>query len=143
MARTPGSLENYALPPEDSPDYALCRWFRLPLIHTDKPTMTRMAEERGWMPVLRHTWFCHKPVMGRYACGTCRPCVYLMDRGQFFRMGRLGKLRFYTLEKGQAPAARGPQGQSPPHGGAEAAPFPARLTGGSRNLWRRWAFAQN
>lgn len=99
VARVPGRLENYALPQEDSPEYVLCRYFRLPLIHTDKPTMTRMAEERGWMPVLRHTWFCHKPVMNRYACGTCRPCVYLMDRKQYFRMGTLGKIRFYTLEK--------------------------------------------
>lgn len=99
VERTPGSLENYALPPEDSAEYTLCRWFRLPLVLTDKPTMTRMAEARGWMPVLRHTWFCHKPVMGRYACGTCRPCVYLMDRKQYFRMGKIGKMRFYTLEK--------------------------------------------
>lgn len=99
VVRTEGPLENYRLPSDNGAYSTLCQRFRFPLLLTDKPTMFNIARERGWMPIMKQTWFCHSPVAGRYACGTCRPCVYVMDRKEFFRMSTIGKIRYYALER--------------------------------------------
>ncbi|MFV8835527.1 hypothetical protein ACNSTU_11225 [Aquisalimonas sp. APHAB1-3] len=100
IRRAPGSEPpNYELWDGEGPLETLFRWFRFPLIQADKKRMEQNVHEWGMWPVMKQTWFCHQPVMGRYACGTCRPCVYVMNKGQAWRMGYMGRARFVLIEQ--------------------------------------------
>jgi len=101
VVRSAGELENYELGPGGDALARLFRFFHLPVIHINKEVMNEQAQARGWGQILDRTWFCHHPVMGRHACGTCRPCVYMMDWGEGRRLGTIGHLRYYLLERGK------------------------------------------
>jgi 7-cyano-7-deazaguanine synthase in queuosine biosynthesis len=58
-----------------------------PLIRTTKLDMLGEAEARAWMPILRTTWFCHKPA-GDRPCGICNPCQGVIDEGFGWRIPR-------------------------------------------------------
>jgi len=93
-------------------------WFRFPLVHRDKKDMEIAIERAGAWPIMAGTWFCHQPVLARYPCGTCRPCVYVVNKGQAWRIGRIGRIRFNCIERprrllpaGMKKYARGRLGQ--------------------------------
>lgn len=101
VVRSEGDLENYELGPGGDALARLFRFFRLPVIHVNKEIMNAEAQARGWGEILDRTWFCHHPVMNRYTCGTCRPCVYMMDWGEGRRLDAVGHLRCHLLERGK------------------------------------------
>lgn len=90
---------NFEVTYGDDAIHVLFQWFRFPLIRRDKESMERDVTRWGMWDLMNGTWFCHKPVLGRYACGTCRPCVYVMNKGQHWRLGRVGHVRFTFIEK--------------------------------------------
>lgn len=54
-------------------------------------TMTRadMAEStkrNGWGDIMGLTWFCHHPTRENEPCGTCNPCLYVIDEGFGWRI---------------------------------------------------------
>lgn len=67
------------------PNLALFSRFSLPILHLTKPEMKRLAKERGWMPVMEHTWFCFNPKGGK-PCGSCAPCMVAVKSGMAWRI---------------------------------------------------------
>lgn len=82
----PGS-QNYRMPsaaPRKS-EALLFGCFTYPLFDFTKLEMARMAEERGWLDIMRKTWFCHHPKHGK-PCGLCNPCRYTIAEGLGWRV---------------------------------------------------------
>lgn len=52
------------------------------------------AEQNGWMPIMRKTWFCHAPVGGK-PCGICNPCRDAMNEGMRWRTPLSSQLRYH------------------------------------------------
>lgn len=74
--------------------------FVLPLIQRSDARLRQEAAERGWDEVLAKTCFCHSPVRGRHPCGTCRPCVQMLERKEEgARLGWIGKTRYWAIER--------------------------------------------
>ena len=63
------------------------------MLDVSKAEAKRVAQESGWMPIMRRTWFCHAPVNGR-PCGTCNPCKDAMVEGMRWRMPLSAQLRY-------------------------------------------------
>lgn len=93
------TVPDYRLEDGDDDLSTVFRWFRFPLAERDKFRMREQARDWGMAPIMKQTWFCHRPLLGRYPCGTCRPCVYVMDKRLTWRMGVPGRLRFMALER--------------------------------------------
>ncbi len=53
----------------------------------------RIAEEKGWLPIMELSWFCHAPVGGQ-PCGVCTPCRDAMNEGMEWRMPDEAKWRY-------------------------------------------------
>ncbi len=83
----------------DYPVWEVFQWFRFALIYRDKNEMEEAVGRMDAWPIMGKTWFCHQPVWSRYPCGTCRPCVYVVDKGQAWRVGPMGRIRFNTIER--------------------------------------------
>jgi len=60
--------------PFPEPAIQLFTYFRFPTIHRTKADMRIIAEEQGFIDIMKLTWFCHKPKNG-LPCGQCRPCA--------------------------------------------------------------------
>ena len=65
------------------------RFFTFPLLHLSKTEMQRIAEQRGWMDLMRLTWFCHNPILGKFPCGQCIPCKIALEEGMGWRIPAL------------------------------------------------------
>ena len=65
------------------------------MLDVSKAEAKRVAQESGWMPVMRRTWFCHAPVNGK-PCGTCNPCKDAMAEGMRWRMPLSSQLRYHA-----------------------------------------------
>ena len=65
------------------------------MLDVSKVEAKRVAQESGWMPIMRRTWFCHAPVNGK-PCGTCNPCKDAMAEGMRWRMPLSSRLRYYA-----------------------------------------------
>jgi 7-cyano-7-deazaguanine synthase len=65
------------------------------MLDVSKVEAKRVAQESGWMPVMRRTWFCHAPVNGK-PCGTCNPCKDAMAEGMRWRMPLSSQLRYHA-----------------------------------------------
>ena len=65
------------------------------MLDVSKVEAKRVAQESGWMPVMRRTWFCHAPVNGK-PCGTCNPCKDAMVEGMRWRMPLSSRLRYHA-----------------------------------------------
>ena len=65
------------------------------MLNVSKAEAKRVAQELGWMPIMRRTWFCHAPVNGK-PCGTCNPCKDAMVEGMRWRMPLSSRLRYRT-----------------------------------------------
>ena len=91
---------NYRLATEAYPEATVFGPFLFPLIMRSSREIHAEAADRGWDCVLDRTWFCYRPVAGRYPCGSCRPCVYIMDKNpERYRLPLLGRVRYFAIEK--------------------------------------------
>jgi hypothetical protein len=60
--------------PLPDPALQIFTYFRYPLIlRLTKADMRAIAEEHGFIDIMKLTWFCHNPRNG-LPCGHCRPC---------------------------------------------------------------------
>ena len=66
------------------------------MLCVSKVEAKRVAAERGWMPIMRKTWFCHAPANGK-PCGICNPCKDAMNEGMRWRMPLSSRLRYHAL----------------------------------------------
>lgn len=87
-----------------SRDYRiLFDYFTFPLIDLSKQEMKTIANRNDWMPYLKQTWFCHRPVhnpfAGPVACGACNPCTIAMEEGFGWRIPWISKLIGPVLKK--------------------------------------------
>jgi hypothetical protein len=59
--------------PFHDPGIELFSFFRFPVIHLFKSDMRTVAEDHGFIEIMKMTWFCHDPTEG-LPCGLCSPC---------------------------------------------------------------------
>lgn len=79
----------YVLTPGVEGAEGLYERFAFPLLDYTKLDMKEEAERRGWMPIMRRTWFCFNPVLG-FPCGKCTPCRIARKEGMDSRVGWFG-----------------------------------------------------
>ncbi len=60
------------------PEYTLFRYFRFPIFDYSKKDIEIYARQKGWLDILKKSWFCYTPIIGRYPCGTCFPCSLVL-----------------------------------------------------------------
>ena len=65
----------------------------LPVIRLTKEDEMKMAEENGWLDIMKLTWFCHSPINGE-PCGLCSPCDDAMNTGMQWRMPPMSQFRY-------------------------------------------------
>lgn len=89
-----GGYRTYRLSPEYSKtkEFLIFGGFSIPLFCLDKKKTGDIARERGWLDILRMTWFCHKP-HGTEPCGYCNPCLYAVDEGFGWRIPRRNRIK--------------------------------------------------
>jgi len=82
-----GHLENL-IHTESAPEqiYRILGEYRFPVVNLTRKDMMESAREQEWMQIMKLTWFCHKPILNRYACGACNPCMYVRDDGMGWRI---------------------------------------------------------
>lgn len=74
--------------------------YTLPLIDRNDAELRAQAVDNRWDGMLTRTCFCHSPLRGKHPCGTCRPCVLMLERkGEAARVGWRGKLRYWLIER--------------------------------------------
>ncbi len=62
--------------PLPDPALQIFTYFRYPLLlRLTKADMRAIAEELGFIDIMKLTWFCHNPING-LPCGHCRPCSF-------------------------------------------------------------------
>jgi hypothetical protein len=66
--------------------------YRFPLVQLTRQKMIESAEQKGWMQIMEMTWFCHHPILNRYACGACNPCMYVKEDGMESRIPFLTRI---------------------------------------------------
>lgn len=76
----------YNLELRDRPEYVLLKYFRFPIYGFTKPDIEKYARENGWLGILKKTWSCYTPLLGRYPCGTCSPCRQSIKEGTGWRI---------------------------------------------------------
>lgn len=79
--------------PVDSPAWVLFHDCRFPLAKVTKAQSLAIARSRGYLPVLRHTWFCHSPRPASTPCGYCVPCHTVVVDGLGWRLPVGAKVR--------------------------------------------------
>ena len=91
----PCGRERFHVVPKDAGSDAATVLGRLDfgMLGVSKVEEMRVAQESGWMPIMRGTWFCHAPVNGK-PCGTCNPCKDAMAEVMRWRMPLSSKLRY-------------------------------------------------
>lgn len=65
----------------------------LPIIEITKEEEGRIAEENGWLDILKLSWFCHTPIRGK-PCGLCEPCGDAMNLGMQWRVPKFAQFRY-------------------------------------------------
>lgn len=66
--------------------FELFRPFRYPIIERSKLEMRDLALERGYLPLLERSWFCHEPRRDGSPCGWCPPCHDALHQGMGWRL---------------------------------------------------------
>jgi 7-cyano-7-deazaguanine synthase in queuosine biosynthesis len=69
---------------------------RFPLINTTKRDMEKIAGEKGFLHILKKSWFCHFPKFG-YPCGICFPCKLIMLNKLYDRIPWPMRWRYHLL----------------------------------------------
>ena len=86
--------EVYVLPRKTSAPESMFARFAFPLLDYTKLDMKREAERRGWMAILKKTWFCFNPTFD-LPCGKCYPCKIAQKEGMGHRVGWAGPVLAY------------------------------------------------
>jgi len=66
--------------------------FNFPLMSMVKTEMLEIAQQKGWMPVMKNTLFCHRPSVNIKPCGICIPCRQVVGDGMSWRIPLSGKM---------------------------------------------------
>ena len=66
--------------------FELFRPFVYPTIELTKLDMRERARERGFLPLLELSWFCHEPRRNGAPCGFCTPCRDAREQGMGWRL---------------------------------------------------------
>jgi 7-cyano-7-deazaguanine synthase len=61
------------------------------LFSIDKLEEIRLLREWGMNDVVKTTWFCHNPVLGK-PCGHCNPCRDALNEGLAWRVPLSGRI---------------------------------------------------
>jgi hypothetical protein len=70
----------------------LFKRFNFPLMSMVKTEMLEIAKQKGWMPVMKNTRFCHRPSVNIKPCGICIPCRQVVGDGMGWRIPFTSKL---------------------------------------------------
>jgi len=73
----------------------LFKRFNFPLMSMGKTEMLEIARQKGWMPIMKNTRFCHRPGIKIKPCGVCKPCRQVVCDGMGWRIpfsGRMNRL---------------------------------------------------
>ncbi len=73
--------------------FELFRPFCYPTIERTKLEMRELARERGFLPLLERSWFCHEPRRDGAPCGFCQPCHDARHQGMGWRLTRGARWR--------------------------------------------------
>ena len=68
------------------PEYNLFKYFSFPILEHSKKDMTEISEKENWTDIMKMTWFCHRPYLGKFPCGSCNPCVSAYEDGMGWRI---------------------------------------------------------
>lgn len=68
--------------------------FRFPVISKTKHDMYLNSKQYGYDDILMKTWFCLTP-HGEIPCGTCNPCMNVIENAMNFRMPWRGRLHYH------------------------------------------------
>jgi len=66
--------------------YTLFQNFSFPILKLSKLDMEQTIKKNDWLYILNMTWFCHKPILNKYPCGSCNPCIYVYEDGMGWRI---------------------------------------------------------
>lgn len=69
--------------------------FEFPILSVEKVAMKRWAQEKGLLPVLEKSWFCHTPTQKGAPCGVCHPCEVSMKGGMGYRLPLKARMRYH------------------------------------------------
>lgn len=70
----------------------------LSVLNLTKQDEYRIASEKGWLDIMKLTWFCHSPINGE-PCGLCSPCEDAMNTGMEWRMPPKAQWRYAHKNK--------------------------------------------
>ncbi len=62
-------------------EVSIFRYFCFPTLHLSKIDMEKIAKEKGFLDILKMTWFCHTPNKNGQPCETCVPCTVARKSG--------------------------------------------------------------
>jgi len=60
--------------------------YLFPLLDITKIEMGELAAKKGWMEIMKRTWFCHWPTRRGKPCGRCNPCLFVKHKGMDWRL---------------------------------------------------------
>jgi hypothetical protein len=111
---------HYELPEdmEDRTVYELFKYFKFPIMKMFKPDIEKKAREYDFIDILKHTWFCHRPLgrpLKNRPCGTCNTCIYSMRTGMGWRIPFTSKIRYYIHKVTLEPIKKRKGWTSPQH----------------------------
>ncbi len=76
----------YNLALKDKPEYVFLKYFSYPLMDFTKKDVQKIVQEKGWLPIMKKTWFCYTPIFGKIPCGVCQPCQQSIGDGMGWRL---------------------------------------------------------
>jgi len=87
--------ERYQVLPKGESDTAATAFENLifPTILLSKKDEERIAKERGWLDIMKLSWFCHNPDKDGNPCGLCGPCDDAMHTGMEWRLPKKAQRR--------------------------------------------------
>lgn len=66
----------------DDEKIKLFKYYRFPVAHLTKREMADISREYGFYDIIKHSWFCHSPILNR-PCGQCQPCQLARTNGNY------------------------------------------------------------
>ncbi|MBN1461181.1 MAG: hypothetical protein JXA57_16760 [Armatimonadetes bacterium] len=73
--------------------YRVFQYYAFPLFEFGKLEAAAIARGKGWDAIMDMTWFCHHPRKGMKPCGTCNPCLDVIDSGLGWRLPASSRAR--------------------------------------------------
>ncbi len=78
--------------------YKVFGYALFPLLNMSKLQMGKIASDYNFIDLLNKSWFCSNPINGK-PCGSCLPCIIVMEEKMYERMPLISKIRYYTSPK--------------------------------------------